>query len=59
MQINHQGGACSLGSIASNLDAVDSFACDADKSYSQLAYHLSAELVNYSECKRRCLKDEL
>ena len=56
-QINQQSGAWSLNLIASNLDTVDSFVCNADKTYSQLAYHLSEELVD--GCERRCLKDEL
>ena len=34
-QINQQGGVGSLNSIASKLDALDSFACNADKTYSQ------------------------
>ena len=49
-QIYQQSGAGSL-------DVVDSFACDPNKTYSQLAYHLPAELVN--ERDHRCVKDEL
>ena len=42
---------------AGSLDVVDSFACDPNKTYSQLAYHLPPELVN--ERDHRCVKDEL